>query len=172
MVWLATTLERPATGGQVLDIQVGYKLVEPSDWQLVRLDAADYFWRDPDRPGVDFDVDSAPQHNHITELLPADIIDRVQYAFTRVSDAINGSYYECAYHFWGSIHDFVCVVTHHLESRTGKELIFSGALPFRENGTHVIRVALHDPMPRLTMNCFMWGPGGDAESLDMLQRSD
>lgn len=156
----------------MLDIQVGYKLVDPSEWQLVRLDVADYFWRDPKGPEAELEVDSATQHNHVIELLPADIIDRLQYAFTRVSDAINGSYYECAYHFWGSAYDFVCVVTHHVESRTGKELIFSGALPFRPNGSQVIRVVLDTPMPRLTLNRFRWGPGGDAESLDLPQRSD
>lgn len=154
----------------MLDIQVGYKLLEASDWLLVRLDPADYFWRDPEQPGAEWEVDSVPQHNSVTELLPPDIIDRVQHAFTRVSNAVSGSYYECAYHFWGRLDDYVCVVTHHLESQTGRELIFSGSMPFKENGSQVIRVMLDEPMPQLTMNCFMWGPGGDAESLSLLDR--
>lgn len=152
----------------MLDIQVGYKLVEAADWHLVRLDPSDYFRRDPARPNADPQVGGQPQHNHVAELLPPDILDRLQHAFTRVSDAINGASYECAYHFWGSANDYVCLVTHQQESGTRRELIFFGAMPFKQDGSQVIRVALDEPMPRLTMNCFLWGPGGDAESLDML----
>jgi hypothetical protein len=150
----------------MLDIQVGYKLLDASDWHLVRLDPSDYFSRDSAR--ADLQVASPPQHNHVAELLPPDIIDRLQHAFTRVSDAINGTSYECAYHFWGSANDYVCLVTHQQEGAMRRELIFVGAMPFKAEGSQVIRVALDAPMPRLTMNCFMWGPGGDAESLDML----
>lgn len=151
----------------MLDIQVGYKLLDASDWHLVRLDASDYFSRDS-ALAADLQVASPPQHNHVAELLPPDIIDRLQHAFTRVSDAINGASYECAYHFWGSPNDYVCLVTHQQDGATRRELIFVGAVPFKDDGSQVIRVALDAPMPRLTMNCFMWGPGGDAESLDML----
>jgi hypothetical protein len=157
-----------AEGGQMLEVQVGYKQVDASDWHLVRLDPTDYFWRDPDQPGADFEVDSEPEHNHVAELLPPDVIDRLQYAFTRVIDAINGSSYECAYHFWGGLNDYVCLVTCQQQAATGKELIFSGRMPFKQAGSQVIRVVLDEPMPQLTMNSFMWGPGGAAESLDML----
>lgn len=152
----------------MLEIQVGYKQADAPEWHLVRLDPCDYFTRDPQLPEADFEVDSEPQHNHVAELLPPDVIDGLQYAFTRVVDAINGSCYECAYHFWGGVNDYVCLITRQRQSATGRELIFSGSMPFRQEGSQVVRVTLDEPMPQLTVNSFQWGPGGAAESLDML----
>jgi hypothetical protein len=153
----------------MLEIQVGYKQVDTPDWHLVRLDPSDYFWRDPERPDADFEVDSEPEHNHVAELLPPDVIDRLQYAFTRVTDAISGACCEYAYHFWGGVNDYACLVTTQRQAGTSKELIFSGRVPFKQECSQVIRVSLDDPMPQLTMNWFMWGPGGGAEALDMIK---
>ena len=152
----------------MISIEVRYKLVGASQWHRRQLTPSEYFWADPDSSKHTWDVDSVPKHNQVGELLSIGAADELELAITRVSNSI-GEYFECAYHFWGSSEDYVSLVTHHREEGTRKELIFCGRMPFKDNGTQVVRVALDDQIPRLTMNCFIWGPGGDDGSLDMLR---
>lgn len=155
----------------MISIEVRYKLIGASQWQRRQMTPSEYFWVDPGCPNDMWEVDSITKHNHFEELLAIAEADQLEQGITCVTNS-NGDYFECVYHFWGGSENYVCLVTRHLKMTTARELIFFGSVPFKENGSQVVRVALENSSPRLTMNCFMWGPGGDYRSLDMVRQKD
>ena len=150
----------------MISIEVRYKLAGASRWRYRRPKPSQYFLVDPDSPGGTWTIDSVPKHNRIEQLLSLAETDRLEQAVTRVSSS-GGKYLECAYHFWGNFEDYVCLVTRQRTAGVERELIFCGSMPFKTNGSQVVRVALDGTTPILTMNSFMWGPRGDDRSLDM-----
>ena len=155
----------------MLSVEVRYRQKGESGWQAFAVDPLHYFWSDPDNPARPWEVDSVPKHNDVHELLPLVAPGSLQTVITRVSDSQSEDYFECAYQFWGSRHDYVCMISSQRAQRKERELVFSGNVPFKENGSQVVRVSLNDPIPRVTVNVFMWGPAGDDQTLNMLTSS-
>jgi hypothetical protein len=149
----------------MLSVEVRYRLADAEDWPFLRIEPARYFWRNPDAPDQPWEVDSLPSHSDVRELLPRDVLPR--HVVTRVTDTSTGNFFECAYHLWGSPGE-VCLVTRQVSAKREQELVLSGTVPFKENGSQVVRIELTD-VPSIRANTFMWGHGGDEPSLDVLR---
>lgn len=146
----------------MIEVQVRVKLRGEVAWAELDVAPEEYFWRSDDLP---WSIDSEPGHLHPSRLVPG---RPVELAIVRVTDTATGSFHEGAYHYWNGPEDYACVVTWNREGKVTRELIFVGRMPYRENGSQVIRVNLDGEVPTTTMNCFMWGRGGDEHSESML----
>lgn len=153
----------------MITVQIACKPVAARVWKHMEMQPSEYFWTDPDDPTQQWDVDSAPKLDLISQLLNSIGSDPLEQAVTTVTNAETRDYRECAYHFWRDHESYVCLVTDKRGDRTEKEVIFAGIIPFGENGSQVVRITLHEAVPLVTMNMFMWGVGGDEHSIDMLR---
>jgi hypothetical protein len=142
----------------VLEIEVRYKKPGVTAWEALRFSPSEYFWRDPDQPNGPWTFDDVTNHLHVAELVKD---QPIEFGVTRVTDVSSGSYIHCAYHYWGGKEDFTCVVTRSTPDGISRELIFSGRMPYKDNGSHLVRVTLDGDLPVTNTNIYMWGEGGD-----------
>lgn len=148
----------------MVKVEVKYKARGHSEWTSLEISPADYFWRDADATSGLWDIDSVSEHAHVARLLPDVPLEFATVRITNESDAFR----EHAYHYWGGEGDYTCVATRSSAGVAERELIVSGRMPFKENGSQVIRISLDATVPVTTMNCYMWGSGGDEYSESML----
>ena len=146
----------------MIEVEVRIKLRGEAEWSALDVAPEEYFWPSDDLP---WSIDSEPEHLHVSRLAPG---RPIEFAIECVTDTASGSFRECAYHYWNGPEDYACVVTWNREGKVERELIFVGRTPHGENGSQVIRVNLDGSVPITTMNCFMWGRGGDEHSESML----
>jgi hypothetical protein len=149
----------------MLEIDVRFKSAADAEWTRLELSPAEFFWHDPDTPDGPWDFDSVANHLHIARLVPG---TPITFGKQRVTDLVSGDYQDCSYHYWGGPEDYACIVTHSCAGQVSRELIFTGSMPYKENGCHLVRVALDADTPLTTMNCYMWGRGGDEFTDNML----
>lgn len=149
----------------MLEIDVRFKAADDEEWTVLELSPEEFFWHDPDAPDGPWDFDSVTEHLHVARLIPG---TPVKFAKERVTDLETRNFQECAYHYWGGPEDYVCIVTHSCAGKVSRGLIFTGAMPYKVNGSHTVRVQLDADTPLTTMNCFMWGTGGDEYTDNML----
>lgn len=151
----------------MVKVEVKYKARGESEWTSLDIPPADYFWHDADATEIPWNIDSVSEHIQMARLLPE---VSVEFATVRISDG-SGAFREHAYHYWGCAEDYACIVTRCSTGLVERELIFSGRMPYKENGSQVIRISLDADIPVTTMNCYMWGIGGDEYSESMLAAS-
>jgi hypothetical protein len=151
----------------MLTIMIRYKTKKQLDWQTLSVSPADYFWVDPDLAVQSWDVDSAPKHGQAVAYLPVPR-SSVLYTVVRVENSTTQDYWEVASEIVGA-NSSVSITTAKIEGRSYRELVFTGDMPLKDNGSQVLRVNLSAEIPQITMNTLMWGPAGDDESLNLLR---
>ena len=110
---------------RMLTISVRFKVAGHTEWREVPVEPSAYFWHDSDYPNSAWNVGSEPQHNCVAEILPLSSEEVLEEAVTLVLDKEAGDFKQCAYHFWGTREDWVCLVTSRIGATISKELIFS-----------------------------------------------
>ena len=156
----------------MIKVQIACKSIADGVWKHIEMQPTQYFWVDPDDPTREWAVDSTPKHDLISQLLSSIQSEKLEKAVTKVTDDETGDYCECSYHFWRDHESYACLSIFRMGNKIEKELIFAGVVPFKDNGSQVVRVTLDDSVPVVTMNTFMWGAGGDEYSLDMLREEE
>ena len=146
----------------MMEVDVRVKLRGEEAWTALDVSPEEYFGPPDDLP---WSLESEPEHLHPSRLAPG---KPIEFAIVRVTDTASGAFHESAYHYWNGPEDYACIVTWNREGAVTRELIFVGRMPYKENGSQVIRVNLDGNVPITTMNWFMWGRGGDEHSESML----
>lgn len=157
---------------KLIEILIEYQLAGEADWREVRLEPDEFFWRDPENAGEDWDVESASAHENAVEYLPPphDHIRRVREV---VEDRDTGARQTRFFDLWGGPENYSCLVTTEHPGETKRtELIHVADLPFLENASQVIRWNVYRGEPTLCVNEIRHGGDGDEQTIDLLGRTE
>ena len=146
----------------MLNIGLKYQLGRET-WHEKYIHPQDYFWSDPDSSnnGKFYEVTDEPFHNNPSELIPISKRYQLSNIVTDVTHTISKERFRCAYSYWKSTENYVCLTAYWLKGVLSQELVLCGDIPIKPEGNQIIRITLKDEFAELTMNWVGWGKNGD-----------